>query len=107
MVSARVAEEIVSRLTFSSPWQGEIFDLRALQPHKPAYSYEELSSVNGIIYRTFQEAAIQLGLFANLNEAENCLQEAVAFHHATYHLRFLYAELIIDIPAPALELWEK
>jgi len=107
MVSARAAEDIVSRLTFISPRQGEVFYLRALLLHKPAYSYEELRSVNGIIYPTFQEAAIQLGLFANINEAENCLQEAVAFHYAPYHLRFLYAQLIIDIPAPALELWEK
>jgi len=107
MVSARAAEDIVCRLTFISPRQGEVFYFRALLLHEPAYSYEVLCSVNRIIYPTFQEATIQLGLFANINEAENWLQEAVAFHYAPYHLRFLYAQLVIDIPAQAMELWGK
>jgi hypothetical protein len=102
-----VSGDIVSRIAFISPHKGEVFYLRALLLHKATYNYEELRTVNNITYDTFQKAATQLGLFANIDEAENCLQEAIAFCYAPYHLRFLYAQLIVDIPAPALELWEK
>jgi hypothetical protein len=107
IISARVSGDIVSRIAFISPRKGEVFYLRALLLHKAAYNYEELRTVNNITYDTFQKAATQLGLFANIDDAENCLEEAIAFYYAPYHLRFLYAQLIVDIPAPALELWEK
>jgi len=54
-----------------------------------------------------KEATTQLGLVAKIDEVENYLQEAIAFYYAPYDLRFLYPLLIVDIPAPGLELWEK
>jgi hypothetical protein len=102
-----VGKDIISRLIFISPRKGELFYLRALLVHKSAYSYEDLRTIDGVTYQTFQEAATQLGLFENINKAECCLQEAIAFFYTPYHLRFLYAQLIINIPAKPLELWEK
>jgi len=107
IISARVGQDMVRRLPVISPRNGEVFYLRAQLLHKAAYNYEEFRTVNDITYDTFQEAATQLGSFANIDEVENSLQEAIAFYYAPYHLRFLYAQLIVDIPAPALELWEK
>jgi len=106
IISPQVGGDIVSRIAFISPRKGEVFYLRALLLHKAAYNYKELCTVNNITYDTFQKAATRLGLFANIDEAENCLQEAIAVYYAPYHLRFLYAQLIVDITAPALELWE-
>lgn len=102
-----MGEDIVSRLIFISPREGELFYLRALLVHKSAYSYKDLRTIDGVSYQTIQKASTQLGLFENIDEAECSLQEAIASFYAPYHLRFLYAQLIIDIPAPALDLWEK
>jgi hypothetical protein len=102
-----VGSDILCRLSFISPRQGEIFYLQVLLLHKAADNYKELHTVNDITYDTFLEATTQLGLFAYIDEVENWLQEAVAVYYAPYHLRFIYAQLIVHIPAPVLELWEK
>jgi hypothetical protein len=71
------------------------------------YNNKVLGTVNNITYTTIQEAVTQSGLFANIDAAENCLQDAIAFCYTAYHLCFLYAQQIVNIPAPALEVWEK
>jgi len=107
IISARVGEDSISRLIFISPGRGERFYLRALLEHKLAYSYEDVRTIDRVTYQIMQETATLIGIFEKINKAECCLQEAIAFFYTPYHLRFLYAQLIIDIPAHALELWEK
>jgi len=102
-----VGGDIVHRLTFISPRKVEVFHLRALQLDYAAYNYEELHTVNNITYDTCQNPATQVGLFANLDEVEIYLPESIAFYYALYHLHCLFAQLIVDLPAPALEWWEK
>jgi hypothetical protein len=62
---------------------------------------------NGITYNTFQGATIIFGIFANIAEAKLCLQDAISLYYTPYHLCFLYAQLIVVIPAPALDVWNK
>ncbi|KAF8245669.1 hypothetical protein K440DRAFT_646054 [Wilcoxina mikolae CBS 423.85] len=107
VISARMRFDIICRLIFVSPCMGELFYLYALLLHKAAYSYAELRTVNGVTYTTFQEAATNIGLFDNITEAELCIQEAISLYYAPYHLRFLYAQMIVDISASALDLWER
>jgi hypothetical protein len=66
-----------------------------------------LHTVNIITYDTLQNAATQLGLFALIDEVQNCFQVAIAFYYAPYQLPFLFAQPIVVIPAPVFELWEK
>jgi hypothetical protein len=106
IISKRCSDDKIARISFVSPRQGELFYLRTLLQHKPTYSYSELCTVGDITYGTFQEAATALGLFENIAEAELCLQEAISYSYAPYNLRFLYAQLIIDIPTPAVQLWQ-
>jgi hypothetical protein len=102
-----VGKEIVNRTAYISLCNGEVFYLQALLLHNAAYNYEELRTVNNITYDTFHEATMQLCFFANVDKVENCLQVAIAFYYTPYHLQFLHAQQIVDIPAPGLELREK
>jgi hypothetical protein len=85
MISVQVGGDIVGRIAFISPRKGEVFYLRALLSHKTAYNYDELYTFINITYDTFKNAAPQLGLFTNIDKAEKCLQEAIAFYYAPYH----------------------
>jgi hypothetical protein len=107
IISSRVGGDIVSRLTLISPCKGEVFYLRALLLHKAANNDEQFHPINNITYDTIEETTTQLDLFPNNDEVENCLQDAIAVYCMPYHVGFLYMQLIVDIPAPALELWEK
>lgn len=107
LISARIRDDSVVRLVFVSLQKSELFHLRTLLLHIPAYSYKELRTVNSITYYTFQGTATTFGLFVDIADAELCLQEAISQYYAPYHLGFLYAQLIVDIPAPALDLWNK
>ena len=63
------ASRTVARLQIVAPRAGELYYLRALLLHRSAYSFEELKMVNGVHHRTFQEAAITIGLFEDRSEA--------------------------------------
>jgi hypothetical protein len=56
---------------------GDVFYLRVLLQNRSARSFDELRTVNGTIYATFQDACIALNLFSDETEAEYCFAEAV------------------------------
>lgn len=51
--------------------QRELLSLRTLLLHRPAQSFEDLRTIEGVIYATFQEAALAMGIADNDNEQVN------------------------------------
>jgi hypothetical protein len=56
----------------------ELFYLRALLKDRPASSFQDLRTIDGVPFQTYQEAAIAQGLFQDLRESEYALTEAIA-----------------------------
>ena len=56
-----------------SPTAGELFYLHCLLAHKPAESFTDLRTVDGVTLDTFHEAAMRIGLFTNQNEGQYVL----------------------------------
>ncbi|KIO15898.1 hypothetical protein M407DRAFT_34485 [Tulasnella calospora MUT 4182] len=98
----------VTRLQPATPSQGERFYLRAILATRPAASFEDAQTVVGVIYRTFQAAAIAMGVFANKQEAEYAMAEAVATLRTPRQLRFLFIHLLVNECCPTpLSIWER
>ena len=97
----------ISRIRDVRPSEGDLFYLRALLQHRPASSYVDARTVNGIEYATFQEAATELGLFANEKESEYALMEAIQTLKTPRQLRLLFVHLLVNdcVPTP-LAHWE-
>jgi hypothetical protein len=97
----------ISRIRDVRPSEGEVFYLRALLQHRPASSHLDARTVDGVEYPTFQEAATELGLFANEQEAEYALVEAIQSLKTPRQLRLLFVHLLVNdcVPTP-LALWE-
>ena len=89
------------------PSEGEVFYLRALLQHRPASSHVDARTVDDVEYTTFQEAATELGLFANEKEAEYALMEAIQSLKTPRQLRLLFVHLLVNdcVPTP-LGYWE-
>ena len=87
---------------------GDIFYLRVLLQTRPARSFEELRTVDEILYPTFQDACIALNLFSDETEAEYCFIEAIESLHTPYQLRLLLIHMLTNecITTPAA-IWEK
>jgi hypothetical protein len=87
---------------------GEVFYLRALLQTWPARSFEDLRTVNGTVYPSFQEASIALNLFSDETEAEYCLNEAIGSLRTPYQMRLLFVHLLTnDCITSPLTIWEK
>ncbi|KFA70977.1 hypothetical protein S40288_10334 [Stachybotrys chartarum IBT 40288] len=99
--------KVITRLRTVAPRSGELFYFRVLLQHRPASGFADLRLVDGVQYRTYQEAATVLGLFQNVTEARYALEEAAASYCRPAQLRFLFACLLLDFPSPALALWEQ
>ena len=97
----------LSRIRDVRPSEGEIFYLRALLQHRPASSYVDARTVDGVELPTFQEAATELGLFANEQESEYALIEAIQSLKTPRQLRLLFVHLLVNdcVPTP-LAHWE-
>jgi hypothetical protein len=92
-------------LTFDSPRIGELFYVRILFQHRPASSFEDLRTIHGRVYATYQEAATAMGLFEDESKAVRAMREPVAAYSRPGQLRFLFAHLLL-LPTPAITLWE-
>ena len=74
-----------------------------------ATSFEFMKTVNGIVYPTFREAAIQLGLITPESIWEKSLIEAIQVETDIRKIRLLFATICIHcqpINPSASELWE-
>jgi hypothetical protein len=86
----------LSRLQSVRLTDGDVFYLRAI------HSFQDALCVDGLEYCTFQEAAIHMGIFADDNEGEYALREAI-YHLMTPHqLRLLFVHLLVNdcLPTP-------
>src|SRR5436190_10983007 len=96
---------MVVHLKSYPPRTGELFYLRAILQHHGGRSWADLHTIDGIYYDTFQAAAIALRLFPERGEAHYAMAEAVAELYSPAQLRFLFASILIDMPADSLKLY--
>lgn len=101
----RTHETIVTRLQTVPVRSKELFYLRALLHARSTFSFQDLRTVRGHCYSTYQEAATALGLFQDVHEAVYAINEAIRAYSRPSQLRFLFAYLLLDLPFPAVELW--
>lgn len=96
----------ITRLAAAKPSEGERFYIRALLQFRSARSYEDLRRHNDVLFDTFQQAAITLGLFAGEKEAEFAMMEAVTALYTPNQLRRLFVDILINECSDApLTLW--
>ncbi|KAG8235454.1 hypothetical protein J437_LFUL011365 [Ladona fulva] len=104
-VTKRIRRKCVARLQWLLPTLGEVYYLRMLLLKFPAYTYEELRTVDGHCHNTFQEAAKAHGLLENDSEYREALEEANIYKTGS-GLRQLFSCLVI-CGAPAGILWDE
>jgi hypothetical protein len=97
----------IGRMYFVHPAAGEQYYLRMLLNIVcGATSFENLRTVDGILYPSFKEACIALGLLQNDEEWDQCLREAEQIQTGM-QLRKLFAILLLfcEVTRPEV-LWE-
>jgi hypothetical protein len=98
-----------TRLHHVRPSAGDRFYLRSLLQFKPARSYDDLLTVNGMLHDNFQMAAMAHGLFQTMDSESNyALSEAVSALYTPPQLRTLFIHLLVNdcIDSP-IRTWEK
>jgi hypothetical protein len=97
----------IGRMYHAHPTSGECFYLRLLLTCiKGAISFENLHTVDGVLYDTFKEACFVLGLLDDDREWHQCLTEARDMA-VGQQLRHLFVSILHDcIPSRPRELWD-
>jgi hypothetical protein len=88
------------------PGHGKVFYIRSLLFHRAAWSFDQLRTIDGILYDSFQKAAQAAGIFDESDEGEKAMEDAILQYRSPAQLRFLFV-LLIREGAPALPLWER
>ena len=71
-------------------------------------SFEDIRTVDGHIYETYQDACIALGLFEDDKSIEQAFEEGAAFKVSENALLHLFVTLCVHaMPANANAFWEK
>ncbi|KAL6901889.1 hypothetical protein ACP4OV_004765 [Aristida adscensionis] len=84
----------IGRLVAAHPAEGERYYLRILLNHvRGATSFENLRTVNGVVYSTFREVAEKRGLIEADDYISYCLTEAATFQMPCA-LRRLFATIL-------------
>jgi hypothetical protein len=91
---------VVTRLQTVPVREKELFYFRALLRERPATSFQDLRTVEGVTYRLYQDAATALGLFQDMHESEYAMTDAIAAYAFPSQLRFLFANMLVDMPSP-------
>ena len=107
VVRRRQANRHATRLQPARPSEGERFYLRSILQHHPITSFTDALSANGIQHLSYQDTANALGLFADDNEAEHAILEAISALRTPRQLRILFVHLLVNncVPAPRAA-WE-
>lgn len=80
--------------------------MHAILQSRPALSFLDARTINGVVYETFQEAAIALGLFADQNEAQYAIQEAINTLATPQQLQQLFVHLLVnDCVLAPIDIW--
>ncbi len=98
----------VGRVYFAGPAAGERYYLRMLlYIVKGPTSWEDLRTVDGVVYSTFKAACAARGVLESDDEFDNCLEEAGRMQTGR-QLRHLFAIILLECdPIGPLLLWNK
>jgi hypothetical protein len=88
-------EDCVVRMSNVFITAGELWYLRLILLNVPCGSFLDAKTVNGVVYDTFQAAAIARGLYSDNTEAIMCYTEALT-HSTPYQLRSLLVRLTLQ-----------
>ncbi|XP_073152242.1 uncharacterized protein [Henckelia pumila] len=100
--------KVVGRIYVVSPSEGERFYLRILLNHvRGPTSFEELMTVNGVIYTTFKEAAEIRGLLQHDDYVRHCMQESCSVKMPSSLRRLFVSILVFCQPTRVRELWDE
>ncbi|KAL3839225.1 hypothetical protein ACJIZ3_023816 [Penstemon smallii] len=104
----RKKQVVVGRLCTVNPFEGErYFERLFLSNVRCPTSFEALTTVGGIKYATFREAAVRKGLLESDTYVDSCLAEA-SLYRMPYSLRVLFAMLLVyGITGNPQLLWDK
>jgi len=90
------SRRIITRMEMIYITAGEIWYLRLLLLHQACFSYANLRTINGVTHRTFQEAAVALGIVNSQNEVLLSFRDVM--HISTPHeKRGLFFTLTIQV----------
>jgi hypothetical protein len=102
-----VRKPSIGRMYTVSPSQSDLWHLRILLYHVKATSWKDLTSFEGVDYKTFPAAALARGLTRDDTEQTKAMEEAVLIASPS-EIRFLFAVLLAhQTPKHPEELWEK
>lgn len=99
---------VVGRMVYAHPASGERFYMRLLlNIVTGATSFEDVRTVDGIVYTTYKEACFHRGLLESDKEWHIALEDAASYANAP-QLRELFVTLLLfcEVSDPAT-LWEK
>ena len=101
------SENVLGRIYSVNPRDGERYYLRCLLNHvRGAKSFEDIRTVDNIVYCTFREAAIAKGLLENDEEWSACLTEA-SLIGSPHNIRAIFATILIFCdPLNPRKLWD-
>ena len=91
-----------------NPYTKELYFLRQLLHHIPGPKcFQDLRTVEGHVYETYQETCIAMGLFEDDKSVEQAFEEAAAFKVSEIALIHLFVTLVVHVmPANPVALWE-
>ncbi|CAN1842067.1 hypothetical protein LINPERHAP1_LOCUS36728 [Linum perenne] len=98
----------IGRLYYAHPSSNERYYLRVLlHIVKGCRSFEEIKTVNGVIYESFKETCYALGFVADDNEWHDCLQEVSTWASSRKMRRIFATMLACSQVSNTKELWER
>lgn len=97
----------VTRIQSVRPSQGDLFYLRAILQSRPCRSFALARTVGTVEHPTFQDAANDLGLFADSDEATHAILEGIHNLRTPRELRVLFVHLLVNecVSVP-IKLWD-
>lgn len=103
----RKSGRCVGRIYYVPPTTGEKYYLRMLlNIVRGSRSYEDIRTVNGVLYPTYKEACYALGLLEDDKEWDDCIKEAATWGNGS-QLRQLFSTILLhcEVVNPG-SLWE-
>ena len=100
--------DIISRVYTVSPRNKELFCLRLLLLNvRGPTGYEDLRTVDGHVFQTFEEACMERGLLESDTHWEDCLEEAI-LTQMPHAIRFLFTVIVVHCNAGSVRsLWNR
>ncbi|KAG2209273.1 hypothetical protein INT47_005565 [Mucor saturninus] len=98
--------QTIGRIYSVSPKESEKYYLRLLLNYvRGAKSFEDMRTVEGVLYETYQAAARAKGLLADDEQWDTCLLESDTFQ-STFMLRQLFVIILVFCnPSSPFQLW--